>query len=707
MIDRVTIQQVADVLGVTKRSAERRAKAWPYEEETTIGGRRRYYRLADLPATIQDAVCKSLSDIEPASPVSYTDYDDSTPFSYDRESLWSVYEKKPDSIKAKAQSRLAAINTALTLIQNGTDRTEAFNHAARVSGLNRSTLYRWYQDAKRYDRCDWLAALAPKHVGRVITATCSDDAWQFFKADYLREEQPTYSDCYDRLNRAAKEYGWQVPSVKTLTRRMERKVPLTVRVLKREGEYALMRLYPAQQRSVAELHALEWINADGYMHNVFVKWPDGTIARPKTWFFQDIYSRKILSWRTDQTENTDVIRLSFGELVERYGVPDQVTIDNTRGAANKWMTGGTPNRYRFKVKEDDPMGLFPVLGVKVHWTSLVAGKGHGQAKPVERAFGVGGIGEYIDKTPAFAGAYTGANPTAKPDNYGSKAVPLETFIQVLEQEIHAWNARKGRRTEMAEGVRSFDEVFSESYAAATIRKATTEQRRMWLLSAEAVKVRPDGSVALDIGKVNGVGRNRYFSETLYDHVGEKVICRFDPEQLHSAVHVYTLDGRYIDEAPCIADVGFGDTVAAREHNRARKEMIKATKQVAKAEAKMDAIEIAARLPGTEEPTIPDAGAVQMMSQPRYTNRTPQQRELSADERALQQELINNPTPIKKLPESARQRYQRWEQLDHRISEGAAVSDEEQHWHSTYQTTAEFAAEHEVAIEFGLTTAKQA
>ncbi len=61
----------------------------------------------------------------------------------------------------------------------------------------------------------------------------------------------------------------------------------------KSGEHALMKLYPAQLRSVRELQALEWINGDGYQHNIFVKWPDGTIARPKTWFWQDIYSIKL------------------------------------------------------------------------------------------------------------------------------------------------------------------------------------------------------------------------------------------------------------------------------------------------------------------------------------------------------------------------------------------------------------------------------
>ncbi|MFA0000467.1 transposase domain-containing protein, partial [Vibrio lentus] len=117
-------------------------------------------------------------------------------------------------------------------------------------------------------------------------------------------------------------------------------------------------------------------------------------------------------------ENTDSIRLSLMDVCEKFGVPKELTLDNTRAAANKWMTGGVPNRYRFKVKADDPLGIIPMMNIKLHWSSVILGKGHGQAKPIERAFGVGGLEEYIDKHPLCRGAYTGPNPMAKPDNYG-------------------------------------------------------------------------------------------------------------------------------------------------------------------------------------------------------------------------------------------------------------------------------------------------
>lgn len=691
----------------TDRAIQLRAKReeWSTRKRQGRGGGNEYH-LSSLPAETQAALIRFQNNEETPAP-SFQDYEEQhESFTYDRAQLWANFESKPESMKAKARNRLAAIRTALQLIANHIPRTKAFDTAAKTAGFNRASLYRWYQDVAKHDEADWLAALLPKYVGRTVTADCSDDAWEFFRADYLRLEQPAYSACYERLKRAAAEQGWSVPSLKTLQRRMEKDVPLTVRVLKREGEHALMRLFPAQQRSVAELHALQWINADGYQHNVFVKWPDGTIARPKTWVFQDIYSRKVLSWRTDQTEHTDVIRLSFGDLVEQYGIPEHVTIDNTRAAANKWMTGGVPNRYRFKVKEDDPMGLFPVLGVQVHWTSVLNGKGHGQAKPIERTFGVGGFGEYIDKHPAFAGAFTGNNPMAKPENYGSKAIPLEKFLQVLEQEVHAWNAREGRRTEMAEG-RSFDQTFNESYSQATIRKATAEQRRLWLLTAEAVTVRKDATVLLDAGSARGYGKNRYYAESLYELTGKKIIVRFDPDQLHEAVHFYTLDGRYIAEGSCIDATGFGDTQAGREHSRARKQFMKARKEAAKAEEKMDAIEVASQLPGTEAPSVPDAGAVRMMTLPSYAARQPERTETEEDRRALEQlktEMAQSGKlatlrPSQLTPE---QKYAWAYQLEQKIAQGEYVSPEERTKLKGYQETAEYRAQRDFHNDFGLT-----
>ena len=356
-------------------------------------------------------------------------------------------------------------------------------------------------------------------------------------ASYANHDQPTLTACYTRMKKVAKKEGWQIPGKKTFERRVQSDIPRDVLILLRQGEKALAQKYPAMEREKTHLKAMEWINGDGYLHNVFVRYPDGEIGRPKTWFWQDVHSNMILGWRTDVSENTDMIRLACLDVFERWGLPDNhVTIDNTRAAANKWMTGGIANRFRFKVKADDPLGILPGLGLQIHWAT----PGWGQSKPIERAFGVGGLGEYVDKHPLCSGAWCGNNPQAKPESYGSRAVDLETFNKALAAGVATWNAIEQRRNPVCRGLMSFEQAFHVSYRQSAIRRLTTEQRRLFLLTAEAIKVAKDGTFKMEAGRGFGMGENRYGSDRLFGYAGQKIVVRFDPQQLHGAVHCYTL-----------------------------------------------------------------------------------------------------------------------------------------------------------------------
>ncbi|WP_158133697.1 transposase domain-containing protein [Vibrio navarrensis] len=572
------------------------------------------YHISLLPAVTQTAIIKK-------NTVNFGDRVEKKPKakatkSYCREALWSRWSKSNNKAKEKAQQALRTVQAVNALVANGIKKTDAYDSVCEEYGVALSTLRRNCAKVKDIDECDWAPALLPKHFEAAQTkkseqfAFITPEAWEFFKSDYLCLEQPAMTASYERLLDAASQHGWTVPSLKSLSRRLEFEVPLQQRVLLRQGEHALHQMFPPQERTVADLHALEWINGDGYQHNVFVRWFNGEILRPKTWFWADVHTRKIVGWRCDISENTDSIRLSLMDVCEKYGVPKEITLDNTRAAANKWMTGGVANRYRFKVKPDDPLGIIPMLGIKLHWSSVILGKGHGQAKPIERAFGVGGLEEYIDKHPLCRGAYTGPNPTAKPDNYGERAVPVEDFLQAIAKGVEMFNAKKNRQTEVCRGFMSLDEAFSASYAVAPIRKATKEQLQMMMLQAEACRVSRHGTITLDAGGSLQGRKNRYFCEAMMNYIGQKLVARFDPLKLHDSVEIYTLNGVRIGTAECLEKVGFGDTQAAREHKRKRTQYTKAHKAAAKAHVEKTAIEVAAMMSPIGEEFIPETKVVE-------------------------------------------------------------------------------------------------
>lgn len=500
--------------------------------------------------------------------------------------LWARFERLPEKTRAIARTRLAALEAVRSLTQNGVARTVAMPMVARNSAVSLGSLYNWEKLTHGLHRSDWLPALAPLWSGGDASAETSPEAWEFLKADYLRLERPTFTACYRRLQDVAKQTGWHVPSERTLVRRMEA-LPKPLVVLARQGQEALKRMYPAQQRDRSHFHALQAVNADGHKWDVFVRWPDGEIVRPMMVAFQDLYSGKLLAWRIDKSSNKEAVRLALGDMIEQFGIPDGCWLDNGRDFASKWITGGTPNRYRFKVRDDEPDGILTQLGVAVHWTTPYAG----QSKPIERAFR--DLAGEVAKHPKFAGAYVGNNPMAKPENYGSAAVPLDVFIQVVGEGIAEHNARPGRRSAVCQG-RSFDAVFAESYAASLIRRASAEQRRLWLLMAEAIMVsRIDGSINL-------MG-NRFHALWLHEHRGTRVHVRFDPQALTDDLHVYSAAGAYLGAARCIEAVGFNDVDAAREHARARASWIKGVKMQAAAEKTMSIADVAAMLPAAASP----------------------------------------------------------------------------------------------------------
>lgn len=511
-----------------------------------------------------------------------------------------------DKAREKAKNKAEACMQLQAFLDQGFNYQEAEAGAATAKNVSQGSLKNWYYKVKGYPVHLWQAILVSgsgKSAKPTKKAAITEEAWDTFLADYLRPEKPDLRASYRRIEAMAKEYGWQMASFKTFQRRLIKEVPYEVLLLQREGKNAVAKLVPALQRTVKDILAGEWINGDGYQHNVFVKWHTGEIIRPKTWFWQDVRTRKILAYRTALSENTDSIRHALMDVIFRYGIPKTITLDNTRAAANKAMTGGVANRYRFKENDLDPKGIMPILGIEVHFTSVLYGEGHGQAKPIERAFGRGGIGEKVDKRPELSGFYTGKNVLEKPDNYngGKAGVEYDVFLQALAAGVKEYNEQLERDTELCRGKFSFEQIWERDYHPTNIRQATPEQLRLLFLQAETVSIKRNGAFTLKAaGKLYGL-TNIYWAESLIGITDKKVVARFDPDNLHGNVYVYDLEGRYLAEAICREAKGFGDTTASREQGRLYKKVVKSAQQQAEALELLDQHELAALAPKVDVP----------------------------------------------------------------------------------------------------------
>ena len=453
-------------------------------------------------------------------------------------------------------------------------------------GVAPATVRRWTARANAAARAG-LSATAGltdrKRSGRPPTAWSrpgADAAWRLWQASYLRLEQPTAAGCWETVRRVAATRGWQIPPVQTFLRRLRAEVPTAEVVRAREGRLAALATYPFQRRTVKDLAPLDIVNGDGYIHNLWVEPPGGGKPfRPRTWFWQDVRTRRVLAWRSGPTESADLVRLAFHDLVTTHGVPSAVLHDNTRAASAKWFVGKSP-RWRHD-RDDSVPGILDDLDVTVIHTGVeheVNGeaRGHGWAKPVERCFK--DLGEEIDKHPRAAGAYTGANPLAKPANYSKSgagvALSWESFLAIVADGVAQHNARPGRRTEAAAG-RSLDETWAAEIATTPVRRLSRARESLLLMAVESTRVQRSGLFRLAAGRATGLPQNDYWHKDLVGLAGRHVVARFDPEDLHAGVEVFDTKGGWLCRAECRLPVGFRDVAGAKTHGRARRQYLKA------------------------------------------------------------------------------------------------------------------------------------
>lgn len=623
-----------------------------------------------------------------------------------RDEAWSWFEGLPAKVQDEARRRLAILQKVEALVCAHTNKYLAASEVARMEGVGCRSIWNWFAMIEGVESHDRLPYLAPRHraaVRKVARAEMSPEFFDVLKSDYLRPAAPSFTSCHRRAVKVAAKNGWIAADERTARRRLNAAVSRPTQVLARKGIDALKRLYPAQTRDKTTLHALQAVNADFHKFDVFVRWPaergtDPYIGRPQMVAFQDIHSGRILSWRVDQTPNSETVRLAAGDMIETWGIPDHVLLDNGREFASKALTGGAPTRFRFKVREDDLPGLFVSLGCEIHWATPYSG----QSKPIERAFR--DMCDAIAKDPRFDGAYTGNSPVAKPEDYGSRAIDLDEFLSVLAEGIEEHNTREGRWSEVAWG-RSFADVFDASYAGAPIRKATEAQRRLWLLGAEGLRC------DTRTGLVRFMG-NEYWAEWLHQVAGERIIARFDPADLWGGLHIYSAENAYLGHAPCKLKAGFFDVGESRTHSRARKAWMNAERAALDAHRKLRAADVADLLNDTaaeKAGQVEDRPAAKVV-RPIFGKTAALAASLTApaapsDEVArAQAEIVADLAsrrPAAPEPEpTERERFRRALTLEGRLAVEDYVSPADQRWLRAYMETPEYAGLKMLHEDFG-------
>jgi len=532
------------------------------------------YHVTLLPAAAQLALARRFKAAAAPEP---------EPAARGRDEMWDWFQRQPEKKRQVAAAKAQVIRAAHALWKGGIPMNLAVAEAARNHGKSPRTVFNWLAEVAGVEEADWLPYLTPRHVGRTATVECDPRAWDWYKGHYLTRAQPTHADTYERLRIVAAAQGWTIPSARTLARRLECEVDPIVVTASREGIEKAKAKLPKLTRDASMFGPGEAVNGDGLKYDrIWVKWEDGEILNTSTsWYWQDVRTRRMLAWRLDKTENTDVFRMATYDLTA-VCAPKHVFLDNTTVAANKLMTGNVKGRHRFHNKPEDGVGLLQMLGMDdIHFTNPDKETGNPGAKPIERAFGIGGLHHAVATHPSFI-------------NRGfskATAIPVAELRAVIAHEVARHNAKTGRRTQECGGVLSFDQAWEQLVAEQPPRVLSESQRRLLLMSREIVRASKSGILTLKAGAVPRRGlKNSYFCEACLRIAGKQVAVHFDPANLHSDVHVYGLDGRYLFTAGVWEAAGYGDTEKGRAHGKFNQRQIKAIKKARDAEQRMDDLE---------------------------------------------------------------------------------------------------------------------
>ncbi|BCK20554.1 hypothetical protein DDN06_07825 [Vibrio cholerae] len=500
--------------------------------------------------------------------------------------LWLEYEEATDHKRENTKKKYELCMRVKAYVEAGISMRKSMARVAEESGEKYSTLVCWFYNkpglqTNKIPVEDWLPALLDRqgvHGKRV--AKLSPEAWSMFQADYLRPEKPTVSECYNRMVKAAEREGWEVPSLHTVRSRVNDDIPYELQVYCRGGLFAAKQaLVPAQRRTRSGMHAMQRVSGDGHEFRIRCHLEDGTVIRPTVWVFQDVYSSMITGYAIDVSENTEMLGIALFNMVSKFGIPEVFDLDRGSVALSEAMTGRTSRpkatgKGKLEHKKFDNAeieGAITALGSKVNWTRVeddnVGRKGNARAKPVERLFhSKGGIGQF-ERHPAFAGAYAGESATSKPANYGETTVPVELVVELFAEWVADWNSQEGRRSEMARGIHSYQQVFEQSYRQIQVRKPTATQLRLCLhRTRKGVRVHDGGLVELNAGRYSKHLVNRYRSPLLFEYIGQSVHLRFNPYDLTGCVYAYSERGEFIGEIPLYADVAYDDLGEARRQN---------------------------------------------------------------------------------------------------------------------------------------------
>lgn len=674
MIQTVTLAEISDATGRHRTSVMRQADkdAWPYEAASGIGGQRRQYPIATLPAPIRDALQRARMSAalpviakEVAKPivVKVAESDLSDRQRLERDARAGVKAAILRTMTVARCSQEAALHTLLANARSGLLEEVTIN-MLRLSRDARGRAGDGYPSIRTLKR--WLATddLAPKQ--RVKDMSVPPWAKSFLR-EYQKPQKPTISEAYRDFCKVWPEAGR--PSIHQV-RRFVDKLGAVTRERGRMGARELKNIQPFVRRDFSLLEPNDVWSADGHTFDAEVQHPfHGRPFRPEITTWIDIATRRIVGWSVDLAESSIAVADALRNAVENAGIPALIYVDNGSGYKNAFM-------------KDAATGLVGRIGSTMTHSLPY----NSQAKGViERSHQLWTAA--ARKLPSFIGAAMDREARLEQFKLSRKAIkaggamplmPWDLFVQFCDETLADYNNRAHRslgNTSPNLTLRAFQAKGWEPHTLAEEELATLFRPRVTRTLARA-----------EIRLFNNI----YFARELEEFHGLEAHIAYD---IHNAdtIWVYAPDGRLICEAQVNGNSKHYFPVPVIEQAKQKR----AQGRLARVDAKRE--EILEELHGGPAMAAAASKVViggRIIDHDTITSSARPAKAAPAIESKAEQLKQRAEEIIQPVPRSVRtpaENYAEWLALDARLQAGEPLNDTDARWHRMFPNSAAYKA----------------
>ena len=406
----------------------------------------------------------------------------------------------------------------------------------------------FYYAKKKYEEFGIAGLLSKKGQNNPVDYSINDDYFEYYKSLYLTEGAPSASSCWRAtLGYAIEKYGVNpasFPTYKTFDRHLKAEIPEQAIYFARYGEAAWNKKYAMYiPRSYANLKAGSCWVSDHAQIDVAVS-INGNICFPWVTVFRDVKTSKWLGWFLHaESPNSDHIFQAFYYGVSRFGIPEDVYLDNGKDYRCKDFAGGRVQTVKVKKMTDKENSLINNLGITVHFALPY----NAQTKPVERDFLK--IKEYLSK--GFVG-YRGGKITERPEKLKKevkqkKILEFSEFKVIFDDFIENILNKMPSNGKVLRG-KCPDEIWSDEFKVKKI------------ISKDALKL-----FCMRTSKPVKIGRNgvrdsqldiTYWGEWMYTEKGRKVFLRRDINAYQEAWVFDAITEEYLGKANLFQETSF-------------------------------------------------------------------------------------------------------------------------------------------------------